>query len=169
MSQSWHELAVSKREAEDGLIGRYRLEVFDGARPAADRGYRTVDTPWGIGRQFFPGLYVAGISRRSAWPETGVVLNLFSEARLDQRVVAIKGIWPPDRWHETEPPYNELFWMHLAEGILTYPRRRIAGQAGPVAYFVWRSPVDFDNPPAAGDPPSELLDGRAELDRIANE
>jgi hypothetical protein len=109
-------------EAEDRLIARYRLEVFDGDTPAADRGYPTVDTPLGIGHR------------------TGGMT--------------------------TEPPYNELFWVHLAEGIHTYP---VAGQGGPVAYFVWRIPVDFENPPAAGGPPSELLDGRAELDRIANQ
>jgi hypothetical protein len=169
MIESWQQFAVRKRNSEDRLIGRYRLEAFNGDTPAEGRGYPTLDTAWGLGREFHPGLYVAGVGRGSAWPETGIVLNLFSEARPQQKIVAIKGIWPPDQWHQDQPPYNEMFWMNLAEGIETYPRRRISGQNGPVAYFVWRSTVDLANPPADGDPPLELLDARAELDRIANQ
>jgi hypothetical protein len=39
-------------------------------------------------------------------------------------------------------------------------------QPGPVVYLIWRTPVDFDSPPAIGEPPVELLEARAEVDEI---
>lgn len=168
MSASWRELAAQKRAGEDRLIERYRLELLGDDGPRTGRGYPVTQTPWGPARQFFPAMYVAGISRRSVWPETQIVLNLFLEFAPDRRVIGMRGIWPPAKWDDPEPPYNELFAVNLAESIHKYGPSWLAAQQGPVVYFVWSTPVDFEYPPALGGPPPELLAARAEVERIRN-
>jgi hypothetical protein len=169
MTERWIDLAASRRPAEDRLIDRYRADFFEGDAPATDRGYPTIETPWGLGRKFFTGLYVTALGGRSAWPETQLVLDLFWEVVPDRRVVAMRSLWPPDRWHDMEPPYNELLGIHLVEGIHKHAQRWLAVQPGPVVYFIWQSPVDFANPPAPGAPPAELVSARSEIDRIKSE
>lgn len=166
MSGSWQEVAAQKGSAEDRLIDRYRLELFDGERPADSRGYPTIETPWGCGRQIFPGLYVAGIGRRSVWPETQMVLQLFLTSHPDKQVIGWWGIWPPGHRNDSDPPYNEMFSVNLAESVHKHASRWLALQPGPVAYFIWWTPTDLEHPPALGDPPPELLSARAELDAI---
>lgn len=169
MTESWIDLAAIRQSAEDRSIDRYREDFFRGDAPATDRGYATIETPWGLGRQFFTGLYVTAFGRRSAWPETQLVLDLFWDVVPDRRVVVMRCLWPPDRRRDIEPPYNELFDVNLVEGIHKHAQRWLAMQPGPVVYFIWQSPVDFDDPPAPGPPPAELVSARAEIDRIKSE
>jgi hypothetical protein len=166
MSATWQELASLKRAGESQLVERYRIEFFKGEAPSEGRGYPVTHTPWGVAREFFPAMYLAGISQRSAWPETQLVLNMHLEFLPERRVTGMLGIWPPDRWDELEPPYNEMFAVNLAEAIHKYPSKWLAPQRGPVVYFIWSSPVDFEKPPAPGAPPPELLSARAEVESI---
>jgi hypothetical protein len=117
-----------------------------------------------VGHRFENGLYITSFGRRSAWPETQIVLNIFWKVHPDRRFVVMKGLWPPARIDRPEPPENELFYMNLWESMLTRAGRWLRVQPGPVVYFIWGSPVDLDNPPAPGDPPSELLEARAETE-----
>jgi hypothetical protein len=166
MSDSWQELAQRKRPAEDRLIEQYRKEFFKGDLPSSGRGYEVSRTPWGVARRFFPAMYLASIGRRSAWPETQVVLKLFFEFAPGRRVIGMRGIWPPGRWDAPDPPHNDMFGMNLAESIQKHAGRWLAAQQGPIAYFIWSTPVDRTRPPAPGNPPPELLTARAEVDRI---
>lgn len=166
MSGTWQQLASDRRPAENRLIARYRSAFFRGEKPAAGRGSRTVQTPWGIGCGFFPGMYVAEINRRSAWPETQIVLNLWLDFAPDRRVVAMWPVWPPEYWHADEPPYNDVLYANLAEAIQKRAVKRFASQPGQIVYFIWGAPVDFEHPPAPGDPPPELMSARAEIAQI---
>ena len=154
------------RPAEDRLIDRYREELFRGPSPAPDRGYPTTQTPWGIGREFFSAMHVTAVGRRSVWPETQMVLDMFWENFPDRHFVVLRAIWPPDYWHEAEPPHNEVFWFNLAEHIHTRGLRWLRLQPGTQVYFIWSNTADLANPPTAGDPPAELLAARRELDEI---
>jgi hypothetical protein len=116
---NWRDHADQVEPAEDRLIDRYRDEFFKGRSPASDRGYETTQTPSGIGRRFYPAMYVTAIERRSAWPETQMVLDMFWESIPDRHFVVLRAIWPPDRWFDDEPPYNDLYWANLAEHIHT--------------------------------------------------
>jgi hypothetical protein len=51
-------------------------------------------------------------------------------------------------------------WIHKRS------TRWMSMQPGPLVDFIWSSSVDFDRPPAAGDPPPELLTARSQIDRI---
>jgi hypothetical protein len=160
---TWQELAEQKRAAEDQVIARHRWGLFKGEMPAADRGYPTRETPWGLGRQFFSGLYVTRLSRRSAWPETQMVWDLFWENFPDRHFIAFDPLWPPSCWDDPEPPYEEFADVHLVEGIHEHGRRWLAVQPGPVVYFIWQVHADARAP---GAPPAELLRAREEIDRI---
>lgn len=163
---TWQDIAAQVRPAEERLIERYRSELFQGESASPDRGYMTVETPWGPARSIFPGVAVTGIGRRSAWPETQMVLDVFWQTFPDRPVVAMRPIWPYGRWHEAEPPYDEFFDMHLVEGIHKYGVRWVRAQADGVVYMAWRNRADLDNPPAEGEPPDELLRARSELDAL---
>lgn len=168
MTPTWRELAEEKRRNEDYLIDRYRERLFSEG-PAVDEtddADRVIDTPRGVGHRFHRGLYATAFSRRSAWPETQLVMELFWQAYADRRFVVMKAIWPPDRIHDFAPPYNDLFYVNLWESIMTRAPEWLAVQPGPVVYLIWSSPVDFDNPPAPGDPPAELLSARSEVDQL---
>jgi hypothetical protein len=162
----WQDHAGHVEPAEDRLIDRYRDEFFRDRSPGSDRGYETTQTPWGVGRRFYSAMYVTAIERRSAWPETQMVLDMFWEGFPDRHFVVLRAIWPPDRWFDDEPPYNDLYWANLAEHIHTRAPEWLGVQPGPVVYFNWRNTVDLQHPPADGDPPPQLLAARQEIEDI---
>lgn len=165
---TWQDLASERQAGEDSLIERFRATLFDrDESDTSDDPDRTVATPWGaVGHRFHRGLYITDFRRRSAWPETQLVLDVFWEAHPERRFIVMKGIWPPERIQEPEPPENELFDLNLWESIVTRARRWLRVQPGPVVYFIWSSPVDLEDPPASGNPPQELLAARAETANI---
>jgi hypothetical protein len=167
MTSQWQDLAAQKRSSEDRLIERYRAALFDhGSSASTADDARTITTPWGIGHRFHRGLYATEFSRRSAWPETQIVIDLVWQAYPERRFIVMRGIWPPERVHDPEPRYNDLFYINLWESIMTRASNWLAVQPGPVVYFIWSNRADLDDPPAAGDPPPELLSARAEVAAI---
>jgi hypothetical protein len=167
MALTWKEIATQVRPAEDLLIDRYVQALFKGDVPQPELGYPTLETPWGTGRVLpMISMCVTGIRRLSAWPETMMVLDAFWENFPDRRFVLMVSIWPRSRWQDPEPPYNEMFDVNLVEWIYKRSTRWMAMQAGPLVYFIWSNSVDFERPPAPGDPPSELLAARSEIDEI---
>lgn len=165
-SVNWRDRAAHVEPAEDRLIDRYRHQAFAGTEPAPGRGYQTTETPWGIGRTFFSGMHVTGIGRRSAWPETQMVLDMFWENFPDRRFIVLRPIWPPGHWFDAEPRYNDVFWVNLVEGIHKRGGEWLRVQPGPLVYFIWSNIVDVHNPPGDGDPPPELITARQEIDDI---
>jgi hypothetical protein len=162
----WRDHAAQVKPAEDRLIDRYRQELFRGTSPAPDRGYETTETPWGPGRQFFSAMHVTGIQRRSAWPETQMVLDMFWDNFPDRHFVVLRAIWPPDHWLDGEPPYNDVYWFNLAEHIATRGLQWLRVQPGPLVHFIWSNTVDLQHPPADGDPPPDLVAARREINDI---
>jgi hypothetical protein len=165
-SMDWRDRADQVKPAEDRLIDRYREEFFGGRSPASNRGYETTRTPWGLGRGFHRAMYVTAIDRRSAWPETQMVLDMFWENFPDRHFVVMRAVWPPDRWFDDEPPYNDLYWTNLAEHIHTRAPTWLRVQPGAVVYFNWRNMVDLQQPPADGGPPPALLAARQAMEEI---
>jgi hypothetical protein len=166
MTETWQELAARKRPAEDRLIERHRQGFFRGEAPAAGRGYPTIQTPWGVAREFFPAMHAADIQRRSAWPETQIVLNLFLEFAPERRVIAMWPIWLRESVQEGEPPYNDVLAINIGEAIQKRAPSRLALQPGPFVYCIWENPIDLTDPPAPGNPPPELVNARAETEQI---
>ena len=63
----------------------------------------------GIGRALpIISMYVTGIRRVSAWPETMMVLDAFWENFPDRRFVVMVSIWPPSRWQDQEPVQRDV-------------------------------------------------------------
>jgi hypothetical protein len=166
MTETWQELAAHKRSAEDRLIERHRTAflISEGPGPGSNDG--TKQTPWGASYRFFPGMYVAAIARRSAWPETQIVFHVFLDFIPDRPAIVMWPIWFPESWHAEEPPYNDVLGVNIAEALQKRFRNNLAAQPGPVLYFIWETLVDFAHPPAPGDPPPELLSARAETEHI---
>jgi hypothetical protein len=164
---TWQEIAEKRRAVEDRLIQRYQDRLFgDGSPIGEDADDRVAMTPWGLGHRFHSGFYITAFRRRSAWPETQVVMDLFWEAHEDRHFVLMKSIWPPDRIHDPGPPHNDLFYVNLWESIVSRASGWLRVQPGPLVYFIWSTPVDLNDPPAPGDPPSALLAARAETAEI---
>jgi hypothetical protein len=167
MALTWTEIAAQVRPAEDRLIERYVKDFFKDDVPQPGLGYPTLETPRGTGRALpIISMYVTGIRRLSAWPETMIVLDAFWENFPDRRFVLVVSIWPPSRWQDPEPPYNEMFYVNLAGWIHKRSVRWMSMQPGPLVHFIWSSSVDFDRPLAPGDPPPDLLAARSEIDEI---
>ena len=164
---SWQGIAAQKRPAEDRLIERYRARLIDHNNPRyVDDPESTVTTAWGVGHRFESGFYVTGFSRRSAWPETQMVLDVFWDIHPDRRFVVMRSLWPPGQIHEPEPPESGYFYLNLWESIVARATRWLRVQPGPVVYFIWSTTNDLDDPPAPGDPPPELLAARAQTAAI---
>lgn len=108
-------------------------------------------------------MHVTGIGRRSVWPETQMVLDMFWENFPDRHFVVLRTIWPPDRWFDAEPPINDVLWFNLAEHIHTRAERWLRQQPEPRVYFIWSNTADLEDPPATGGPPPELMAARDEL------
>ena len=163
MDREWVILAAESRAAEDGLIARYRADFFgDGTSVAVDRTGRAGSGGSGVG--FAPGMRLMAIDRRSARPETQMVLDLCWDVFPGRRVVMMTPIWPPALIREPEPPYNSVLWANVTEWL--HGRgRMLRRQSGPVIYDVGENRYDLD-PPALGDPPEELMTARSEIDDI---
>lgn len=166
MTATWQQIAAAKRAAEDRLIARFRSDLFRGEAAAEGRGYPTLETPWGLGRQFFSGLYAISVARRSAWPETQAVFDVYSEAYPARRLVVGQMLWGPGRWYDEEPQYDGFFDVHIAERIHKRGPRHLKEQPGVVVYLISKGGADLANPPAPGEPPPELLEARVELERL---
>lgn len=163
MDREWVILAAERRAAEDGLIARYRADFFgDGVLVAVDRTGGAGSGGPGVG--FAPGMRLMAIDRRSAWPETQMVLDLRWDVFPGRRVVMMTPIWPPALIREPDPPYNGVLWANVMEWL--HGRgRMLRRQSSPVIYDVGENRYDLD-PPALGDPPEELMRARSEIDDI---
>lgn len=167
MIETWKEIAAEKRPAEDRLIDRYRSAFFKGDSPEAGRCYPTQETPWGLGREFFSGFFATSIGRRSAWPETQLILEFFWDIHPTRHFVAMRPIWPLGHSHDPEPPYNDVLSVNLVEAMHTGRENDwTAVQPGPMVYVISELRADPAEPPAPGDPPDELLTARAEVDEL---
>lgn len=166
MTETWEQGAARRRPAEDRVIARYRQAFFGGDAPAPDRGYPTVSTDRGLACEFFPAMAAARIARRSAWPETQIVIDIVLDFTPQRHGVVMWPMWSRERWDDQEPRYNDVLGINIGEAVQKRFDARLSGQRGPTLYFIWESPVDLSNPPALGGPPEELLLARDELDRI---
>jgi hypothetical protein len=165
IDRDWRELAAEKRAGENRLIERHRHDLFGDETPPAGRDIHTQQTPWGAGVQVAPEMFVTAIRRRSAWPETHMVLDLFWAAFPDRHWVVMLAVWPPAQIRDLEPRYNDVLWFNLMEWLHTRGPRRIRDQPGPVVYYIQGSRYDL-HPPALGPAPAELLAARQEVDEI---
>jgi hypothetical protein len=165
IDRGWRELAAEKRAGEDRLIARYRHQLFgDGASRAVEKT-RMHQTPWGPGAQVASDLFVTAIGRRSAWPETQMVLDVFWSTFPDRPWVMMLGVWPPAEIRDSEPRYNDVLWFNLREWLHSASMPRLHEQPGPVAYYVHGNRYD-DHPAALGPEPAELLAARQEDDQM---
>ncbi len=166
---TWRDIAAQLKPAEDQLIERYRFGQFKGDSAAPGRGYRVVETPWGVvGRRGYPGFAFTAVSRRSAWPETQAVFEIYWEEIPDRRFVVMQSIWRPGHWYDDGPPYDEFYDTHIAVNISKQGVRWMRSQPGPVVHMKWGDQADLDHPPADGEPPEELLLARREWEAIRN-
>jgi hypothetical protein len=94
---------------------------------------------------------------------------MFLDFAPERAAIVTWPLWIPENWDEDAPFYNDVFWVNIGEAVTKRFRKRLAEQPGPILYFLWRTEVDFDNPPAPGDPPRELLAARVELERIRSQ
>jgi hypothetical protein len=165
IDRDWRELAAEKRAGEDRLIARYRHQLFgDGASCTAEKT-RLQQTPWGPGAQVASDLFVTATGRRSAWPETQMVLDVFWHTFPDRPWVMMLGVWPPAEIRDVEPRYNDVLWFNLREWLHSASVRRLREQPGPVVYYVHGNRYD-DHPAALGPEPAELRAARQEDDQM---
>ena len=159
------ELAAERIAGEDRLIERHRDELFGDDARADAQPTAMQSTPLGPAVQVAPDVFVTEITRRSAWPETQMVLDVFWAAFPDRHFVVLHGIWPPAQVRRPTPPYNDVLRFNVAEWLHTRAPRLLHERHGPIVYYFGSTRYD-QHPPALGQPPTEVLVARQEDDQI---